>query len=74
MANCPNIPNIYVIHKKELKHFGLEILVIHGVLEYIALNICKYIFTPQSGKKNIELFTKISELFREISTLSSCIH
>ena len=30
--------------QKELKHFGLEILVIHGILEHIVLNIFKYIF------------------------------
>ena len=28
----------------ELKHFGLEILVIHGILELIVLNIFEYIF------------------------------
>ena len=43
MANCPNIPNIYY-SKKELKYFGLEILVIHEILEHIVLNIFKYIF------------------------------
>ena len=30
--------------QKELRHFGLEILVTHGTLEHIVLNIFKYIF------------------------------
>ena len=30
--------------QKALKHFGLEILVIHGILEHIVLNTFKYIF------------------------------
>ena len=30
--------------QKELKHFCLEVLVIHGILEHIVLNISKYIF------------------------------
>ena len=42
MANCPNIPNMYY-SQNELKHFGLEILVIHGILEHIVLIIFKYI-------------------------------
>ena len=41
--NYPNLPNIYY-SLKELKHFGLEILVIHRLLEYIILDIFKYIF------------------------------
>ena len=45
MVNCPNIPNIYIYYlQKELKRFGLEILVIRGILEHIVLNIFKYIF------------------------------
>ena len=30
VANCSNVPNIYY-SQKEFKHFGLEILVIHGI-------------------------------------------
>ena len=34
--------------QKELKHFGLDILVIHAILDHIVLNIFKYIFVPKS--------------------------
>ena len=44
MAKYPNIPNIYYSHK-ELKSFGLHILVLHEILENIVLNIFKYIFS-----------------------------
>ena len=40
VANCPNIPNIYY-SQKELNYVGLEILVIHGILEHVVLNIFK---------------------------------
>ena len=39
-ANCPNIPNIHD-SQKELKYFGLEILVICKMLEHIILKIFK---------------------------------
>ena len=42
VANCSNVPNIYY-SQKEFKHFGLEILVIHGILKHIVLNIFRYI-------------------------------
>ena len=50
VANCPSIGNIYIIHKKESKHSGLEILVIDGIIEHIVSHIRKYIFVPKSGK------------------------
>ena len=34
---------IYIIRKKELKHFGAEILAIHSILDHIVLNIFKCI-------------------------------
>lgn len=39
-ANCPNIPNIHD-SQKELKYFGLEILVICKILEHTILKIFK---------------------------------
>ena len=52
--------------QKELKHFDLEVLVIHEILENIALNIFKYIFpyicTKIRKEKKNELFAKIFEL------------
>ena len=42
MVSCPNIPDIYY-SQKELKYFDLEILVVHGILEHIFLNIFKYV-------------------------------
>ena len=47
--------------QKELKHFGLEILVIHGILEDIDLNIFKLYFGTNVPKS--ELFTKMFELY-----------
>ena len=43
VVNCPNIPNMYY-SQEELKYFDLGILVIHGMLEHLVLNIFKYIF------------------------------
>ena len=40
VANCLNIPNIHD-SQKELKYFGLEILVICKMLEHIILKIFK---------------------------------
>ena len=49
--------SIYIYDsQKEFKHFGLEILVIHRILEHIVLNILsKYFGTlvPKSEKKKI---------------------
>ena len=38
------IYNVYIYIGEVLKHFRLEILVIHVILEDIVLNIFKYIF------------------------------
>ena len=52
--------------QKELKYFDLGILVIHGMLEHIVLNIFKYMFWHICTKirKTIELFTKTFELYQ----------
>ena len=52
--------------QKELKYFDLGILVIHGMLEHIVLNIFKYMFWHIYTKirKTIELFTKTFELYQ----------
>ena len=62
VANCPNIPNIYY-SKKELKYFGLEILVIHEILEHIVLNIFKYIFLYICIKLKKEKKFNYSQIF-----------
>ena len=60
--NYPNLPNIYY-SLKELKHFGLEILVIHRLLEYIILDIFKYIFWYFCTKIRIEKNVNYSQRF-----------
>ena len=57
---------IYISYsQKELKHFSLEILVIHGILEDIVLNVFEYIFwyicTKIRKEKYYWLFTKTFE-------------
>ena len=36
---CENvlIVSIYIIHKNNIKHFGLEVLVLYGILGYFEL-------------------------------------
>ena len=73
-VSCPNIPDTYY-SQKELKHFGVEILVIHGILDLIVLNIFKYIFWCKCIKIEkflFKLFTRIFELYhheRDLNTL-----
>ena len=54
--------------QKELKYFGLEILVIHGILEDIVLSIFKYIFwyiyTKIRKEKNSPSFLNYSQRFQ----------
>ena len=53
---------IYIYYsQKELKHFGLGTLVIHGILKDIDLNIFKLYFGTNVPKS--ELFTKMFELY-----------
>ena len=51
MTNCPNIPNIYY-SQKDLKHFGLAILVTREILEHIVLNIALNVCTKIKKKIN----------------------
>ena len=49
--------------QKELKHFALEILVIHGILEHVLLNIFKYIFCYICTKIRKEKYLNYSQIF-----------
>ena len=60
MANCPNILNIYY-SQKELKHFGLEILVsLEYCFKYFQVYILIHLYQNQKRKrfiyKNFELY------------------
>ena len=74
VANCTNIPNIYIYYsQKELKHFGLEILVTHGILEQNVLNIFRYIFwyiyTKIRKEKNSQRFRNYIKCHKDFNTL-----
>ena len=43
-SKLPEYPGCIYQSQKELKHFGLETLVIHGILDDVVLNILKYMF------------------------------
>ena len=51
----------YSIHKRNLKHFGFETLVIHETLQHIILNIFEYIFWHICTKIWKEKFLKYSQ-------------
>ena len=75
VANCPSITNMYIYYsQKELKHLGLEILVIHGILEHIILNIFKYILIHlyQIQKKKLNFSQRILnyiKCYKDFNTL-----
>ena len=68
----------------ELKHFGLEILVIHGILEHIVLNIFEnifwYICTKIRKEKKLNYSqrflncVKMITVISSVKILSNCIH
>ena len=66
-------PNIFPNYlQKELEHFGLDILVIHGILEHVVLNIFKYLFdtfVSKSEKNYSQRFLNYIKCRKDFNTL-----
>ena len=69
MANCPNIPNIYY-SKKELKHFGIEILVsLEYCFKYFQVYILIHLYQNQKRKKFIHKTLNYIKGYKDFNTL-----